>query len=103
MNIVDPLYTRLYKAMMRSRLRGRFGFTLVELLIVIGMITLSLALLAPAVGAARGSARQVQCASNLRQWGAALHAYAAANDGYLPRRGQGVEAVTQMSRDSDWF
>ena len=88
---------------MRFRRDGQSAFTVVELLIVIGIVALLLALLVPAVAAARGSARQVECASNLRQWGAALHAYAAANDGYLPRRGQGVEAVTQLNREVDWF
>jgi len=100
---IDPLYTRVYKAIVRHSSNDRRAFTLIELLILIGIVALLVALLVPALAVARGSARRVQCASNLRQWGAALHAYAAANDGYLPRRGQGVEAVTQMSRETDWF
>ena len=84
-------------------MRRKRAFTLIELLIVVGIAALLIALLVPAVAVARSGARQVQCAANLRQWGAAMQAYAASNDGYLPRRGNGVEAVTRTDRDADWF
>jgi prepilin-type N-terminal cleavage/methylation domain-containing protein len=64
--------------------RRRDGWTLVELLIVIAIVALLLALLLPAILASRQAALRVQCQSNLRGWGQAVHAYLAVHQRYPP-------------------
>lgn len=96
----------MHRDWLKSRIKiapAHRAFTLVELLVVIGIIVILISLLVPSVALARRAARQAQCASNLRQWAIAVNMYAQTNDGWLPRRGQGIQPTQTIAWYDDWF
>jgi len=68
-----------------KRLRKNQGFTLVELLVVIGIIALLISILLPSLNRARETANRVKCGSNLKQIGQALLLYSNENRNAFPR------------------
>ena len=81
-SILDALYLRVYNDPVRRR-----AFTLVELLVVIGIIALLVGILMPTLGRAKAQARQLQCATILRAWGQAFNTYAVSSRGKFPHSG----------------
>ncbi|HTL30052.1 MAG TPA: type II secretion system protein, partial [Tepidisphaeraceae bacterium] len=69
---------------MRTSLRTRPGFTLVELLVVIAVIAVLIAILLPALSSARKQADRVKCLASLRQLGDGFNMYATENKGWWP-------------------
>jgi prepilin-type N-terminal cleavage/methylation domain-containing protein len=79
----------------------RNGFTLVELLVVIGIIAILISLLLPALQGARQQARLIQCQGQLRQIGIAFAAYAAENKQRVI--GYNVKGASTWQYASDWI
>src|SRR5262245_6719416 len=99
------------RVLLQSRSRRRQAFTLVELLVVIGIIAVLIGILLPALNKARESARQVQCLSNMRQLSTAIVMFANDHKGQMPgcsstrinENGTVVAPATDPKEVADWL
>jgi prepilin-type N-terminal cleavage/methylation domain-containing protein len=110
------LYITTYSCVMRAntslqkigKVKRCQGFSLVELLVVISLMTTLALLVSPGMMRARNHALESACAQNLRQWGVAFALYAAENDGFLPhpddrrRDGGATGAARYPEHDQSW-
>jgi prepilin-type N-terminal cleavage/methylation domain-containing protein/prepilin-type processing-associated H-X9-DG protein len=89
---------RLNRQVLSTFKPERTGFTLVELLVVIGIIALLISILLPALSKARESAAQQVCASNLHQLAVAAFSYAADNNGFcVPSASYGIKGMDTLN------
>jgi prepilin-type N-terminal cleavage/methylation domain-containing protein len=79
--------------------RTHFGFTLVEILIVVSIIGLLMSLMFPGYSAVKRKSSQAACASNMKQVGTAIFLFAGDNDGWLPP-GPNDQTINSFISDS---
>jgi len=86
----------------KCAIEQRRGFTLVELLVVLSVITLLMAIMLPVLSRTRAACQRIVCMSNLRQWGIGTMNYAAGADAALPLEGDRHDVSLNFTQP-DWW
>lgn len=86
-----------------ATMKNKAGFTLIEILVVLGVIGLLAGILVPAVSSGMAKARRAQCLGNLKALGAAFSAYGADHKGKMPSVGGGADYATMSEMVQGMF
>src|SRR5438552_2124562 len=97
------MHRRLSNSFHKRLQHERQAFTLVELLIVIGIIAVLIAVLLPALAKARAAANRAMCLSNIRQLGMAILMYCNNNGGWFPTCAQPADGTAYLEYPDDWI
>ena len=79
------------------------GFTLVELLVVIGIIAVLIGILIPVLSKARAASQRVVCLSNIRQLYTGILMYCNDNNGWFPTMADAADGISTIEMDDDWI
>jgi len=93
---------------MHNHSKPRYGFTLVELLVVVAIIGVLISIIVPSVAGAKGQAKKMACAANMSQLVKALHVYFGESDGRFPPngtiipKGSGLDPLLSVNDQDKW-